>query len=521
MKRSNIPHLRPLLYLFGVGASGTLIAVGGTGDVGFGPIDAFVAVITAATAVVTLPSVRAWALAPDPSEGTAASPALNRTKKILVLVMLAGTVAFVGGHGTFAIFTAETSNTGSSISSGTLVLNDMVGATSCWSYGGATSDNVNTGCGPLVSPTNMAPGVSTAQTRLTIQNGGSLDASVFYLTAPWPRATLGTGLTLGTAPTQLSLTSGLTTALVSGDQVTVSYAGHTQPFTVGLAGAAIGATIIPLSSAPAANYSYLVNSRVEVTSGDTSPTNTDCYDVATTSGTVPVAGATPGQTLPFVSTTGNPLCAAALLWVQEQTNGVNYCWAGRGAVGSPAVSTVGQCRTPTTAALSGTGVVAGTPVTTLNVSSLTGNIAAGDTLTITQGTNQDTITTNAVTGNAYINGTTVSINSWTPSFSYTSAAVIKDTSAFNALDGDLTDTISNFDTLHRPNAPVALYPLTSNTTAPNSAATVSLGKYGSAGNAGYQRTFYVGVYLPAWSSLPQNQLQGLISTFGLNWHIQQ
>jgi hypothetical protein len=97
--------------------------------------------------------------------------------------------------------------------------------------------------------------------------------------------------------------------------------------------------------------------------------------------------------------------------------------------------------------------------------------------------------------------------------------LIKYTRAFAALDGDSTDTISSFDTLRKPTSPITLYPLTSNTTAPDGTATVSLGKTGSSGNAGDKRTFYVGVYLPATSS--QNQLQGLISTFGLNWHIQQ
>ncbi|HET8529211.1 MAG TPA: hypothetical protein VFL60_09890 [Gaiellaceae bacterium] len=518
MTDSRNTKLRQLLVLLAVGAAATVVAVAGTGALGFSALDAVVAFAVAGGAVASLPYGRRWVLSPTPIVQTS-SPAVARTKKILVLAMAAGAVAWVGGRGTFAVFTADTANPGSSMSSGTLVLNDKVGATSCWSYGGATNDNVNTGCSSLLSPSNMAPGAAGAQTSLTIQNGGSLDASTFTLMAPWPRATLATALTAGVAPTQLSLTSGLTVAMASGDQVTVSYAGRSQTFTVGAAGAAIGATVVPLTAAPPANYAYPVNSRIEDLSGDATASNTDCYDVATTNATVPVAGATPGNALPFVSTGGNPLCSAALLWVQEQTNGVNYCWVGRGSTGSPAPSARGMCRTPTTAALSGAGVTAGTPTTTLNVAALAGNIVAGDTLTITQGAHQDTITTNAAMGNAYINDTTVAINSWTPSFSYTSAAVIKDTTAFAALDGDTTDTISSFDTLRKPSSPVTLYPLTSNTTAPDSTATVSLGKTGSSGNAGYQRTFYIGVYLPATSS--QNQLQGLISTFGLNWHIQQ
>jgi hypothetical protein len=37
----------------------------------------------------------------------------------------------------------------------------------------------------------------------------------------------------------------------------------------------------------------------------------------------------------------------------------------------------------------------------------------------------------------------------------------------------------------------------------------------------YSRTFYVGLYLPVPAGTPQNQLQGLSSTFGLTWHIDQ
>ena len=35
------------------------------------------------------------------------------------------------------------------------------------------------------------------------------------------------------------------------------------------------------------------------------------------------------------------------------------------------------------------------------------------------------------------------------------------------------------------------------------------------------RTFYVGVYLPAPAATNQNNVQGLVSTFGISWHIDQ
>jgi len=160
----------------------------------------------------------------------------------------------------------------------------------------------------------------------------------------------------------------------------------------------------------------------------------------------------------------------------------------------------------------------------ITVAALSGNIASGDTLTITQGTSTDTF---KAASNAYIGDTTLSVTNaaasgpWVPNFSYTAAAVIKDTSAFDALNGDTFDTVSNFDTTWKPDSSLTLYPLTANNTAPSNTATVSLGKYGSTRTAGNKRTFYIGVYLPAPSSTSQNQLQGLLSTFGLLWHIQQ
>ena len=512
--------LARLLTLLAVDAAATLIACAATGARQFKLFDTLVALVAAAAAVVSLPLVQrgrpAAVTPPTPHERSIA-----RTKKILVLAMAAGAIAYVGGRGTVAIFTAETTNSGGTMSSGTLVMGNKVNtAGTCYSYSGSTMDNVNTSCTNLVSPTNMAPGVTSAQAKLSVENDGSLDASVFTVSAPWPKSSLGTALSTLSAPASLTLSSALNAPLASGNKVRVSYSGHSQDFTVGAAGAAATATTIPLVAGQTPNFSYPVGARAEDISGNTSPSTTECWDQTTTNANVPVVGATPGNVLPFVTTTGNPLCATVLFWVQEQTNGVNYCWYGRGSSSSPAPSTIGQCRTPTLAALQST-LTAGSPVpgNTLTVSpALTGNIASGDTLSITEGTHTETFTTSAA---AYIGDTTISINSWSPTFAYTPAAVIKDTTAFDALNGDTFDTVSTFDTTWRPNAALPLYPLTANNTAPNSAATVSLGKYNSTGNAGYKRTFYVGVYLPAPSSTSQNQLQGLLSTFGLLWHIQQ
>ena len=93
--------------------------------------------------------------------------------------------------------------------------------------------------------------------------------------------------------------------------------------------------------------------------------------------------------------------------------------------------------------------------------------------------------------------------------------MIKDTTAFDAMNGEGTSTISNFDTGYKTG--IQLYPVTANNTV-NTAATVELNKNG---NSGYQRIFYVGIYRPAPTGGSLNQLQGLVSRFGLNWHIDQ
>jgi hypothetical protein len=49
-------------------------------------------------------------------------------------------------------------------------------------------------------------------------------------------------------------------------------------------------------------------------------------------------------------------------------------------------------------------------------------------------------------------------------------------------------------------------------------APVQLSRFGS---GTYSRTFQVGLYLPAPAGTNQNPLQGLASTFGITWHIDQ
>jgi hypothetical protein len=387
--------------------------------------------------------------------------------------------------------------------------NKVGSGTVCMSSAGSTLDNVNSACSMFLNLQNMAPGVSSAQAKLTIENDGSIDASKFYLFAPYPRTTLSGALTQGNAVGSLQV-SGFGAPLALNDQVMVSYGGHSQTFTV--AATSAGATTITISgTAPVANYSYPVGARVDDLSGNSGTGNTDCYDSKTTSSTV--AGASIGTDLNFNSPTGNPLCQSLIFWVQEQSaTGKNYCWYGLGSSASTP-SSVGQCRTPTVANPSSTLSTSGA-TTTIPVAALTGNIAQNDQLVISQGGSTQTVTAAA---NAFINDTSITVNSFTPNFAYTTAATITDTTALGALNGDAGDTISQFDTGHPQTGRIQLYPVTANNTA-NTSATVELNKYSS---SGYQRVFYIGAYMPAPAGVPQNGLQGLVSTFGLSWHIDQ
>jgi hypothetical protein len=502
-----------LLVLLAVDAAACVVTGAAAGAFRFALFNAVVAALSAVSAVVSLPAARRFFTTPARAQATPHAQHVARTKKILLLVMLAGGIAYFGGRATFAIFTAETANPNSNVASGTLTLGNKVNnGTVCMSSSGATQDNVNGTCNVLLSLANMAPGVSALQAKLTIENDGSIDASKFYLSAPYPRVTLNGALTANTAVTSLTV-GALNTAVATNDQIRVSYGGHDQTFNAS-APAAIGATSISVTSQQA-TFSFPVGSRVDDTSGNTTASNTDCYDQKTTTSTV--TGASVGTDLNFNSPTGNPLCSAMLMWVQEQTNGLNYCWYGRGSAASPAPSSLGMCRTPTSPTLSAA-LTAGTPITSVPVNALTGNVQQNDSFTITEAGHSDTFqAVNTAAGNLYIGATSIPTASWTPSYAYDSGATITDTTATGALNGDGTDTISNFDTGHPETGLVRLSPLTNNNVT-NAAATVWLNKHG---DSGYQRTFYIGVYMPAPTATPQNQLQGLVSTFGLNWHIDQ
>lgn len=94
-------------------------------------------------------------------------------------MVVAGAVAIAASGGTFAAFSASTTNAGSTFATGTLVLsNQKDDATACLSTGGGTSTdtNANAGCDQLFSTAVAKPG-DTATVNVTLGNAGSLDAS--------------------------------------------------------------------------------------------------------------------------------------------------------------------------------------------------------------------------------------------------------------------------------------------------------------------------------------------------------
>jgi hypothetical protein len=428
-------------------------------------------------------------------------------KKLLIGLMVFGAVAYFGGGGTLASFNAETTNAGSSLGSGTLTLADQVGSgTACLSTNSLTANNANPACSSLLALTNLAPGVFGGVATVNVQNTGSIDASKFYFWAAPVSATLSSALTNGCTVSSLAISS-LGGTVTSGDPIVVTFGTHTQTFTAGAA-AAGGATSVAVTAATA-NFSYPVGSAVVHTAGNTGPSNTNCYDLKTTMPGTP--GATKGTDLNFNPTAGNPFCGTALVYVQETTGGRNYCWLGKGSSPEPAT---GFCTAPISINLSSALDTTG-PITALPVTALNGNVASGDSILVSSGSNTQTF---AATADVAFGGTSIPVTSATPNFAYPTTSTVTDPTTLGTLNSDTTDTITNFDTAHNGTVgKIQLYPVTSDGHV-DTAGPVQLDHFNS---GTYSRTFRIGVYVPAPAGINQNPLQGLQSTFGITWHIDQ
>lgn len=483
------------------------------------------------------------------------SAPLDNTKKILLLAMLAGFVALVGGRGTWSSFSAETSNSGSTITSGILTLSNTVNSGSaCLSTTAGSLDNYNATCDALFAPTNLAPGsksplgnsgtfplpsvvgASWFMSKVVVKNTGTIDASSLSLFAPYGNARLvTTGINKNDVVSSLTVSS-FEGSIASGDSITLTYAGNSQTFCTSTAArptqstpitsiAIVASTASPsCTNSTTALYDFPVGTRVFDASSDSGPTNTNCFDTKT--------AASAAFNFNLLST--NPLCQTIELWVQEQTGGYNYCWFGAGSTYQTSYQTTGnaQCVTPTSQAYAGTTIASGTAMpVTLNLGTLNGNIQTGDSLVIKENGASNTC---AVTGGPYYIGSTssVGITSCTggsptatnAATTYDASAVVYDSSAFGKLDttsNNANSTLSNFDTArHSGSGAIFMPPLggTAPVGTPNATGASPLTRSGGSLDT---RTYYVGVYFPNPSGSNQNALQGLTSTFGIIWHMDQ
>ena len=107
----------------------------------------------------------------------------KRIKQYLMLLTVIGLVSIASGSGTFATFSAETTNAGNTFSTGTIVLSNTVNAgVACLSSAGGVDVNINAACAAVFNASVKKPGDS-ALNDLDLLNAGSLGAATLKLTA--------------------------------------------------------------------------------------------------------------------------------------------------------------------------------------------------------------------------------------------------------------------------------------------------------------------------------------------------
>ena len=208
-------------------------------------------------------------------------------KKVLVSLMLLGALAALIHPGTFATFNATTQSS-SSVTSGTLLLDNNYNNADCISSstGTISTTNSNTTCTALI--TIPAGTTSAVSVPLKLKNIGNINASQLLVgaTSTACAATTGAGsatynlsnsttltsaLSSGTAYGTLSFTA-LPKAIASGDTIRTNNGTTTQNWTA-TAAAAVNATSVTVTS-QTANANYAVGAEVVDTTAWTSTTYT-------------------------------------------------------------------------------------------------------------------------------------------------------------------------------------------------------------------------------------------------------
>jgi len=291
----------------------------------------------------------------------------------------------------------------------------------------------------------------------------------------------------------------------------ISYAGHVQALTATAAGAVGGATTIPIAAAPAlGGFSY-------------------------------PAGATPGRhrardehdrlahkllrrqdpaatTFNFNSDGREPVLQLGLMYVQEITGREQLLLVRQGLDSQQLRLHRGRSRQVHRADQRHD---VRHPHRCDGVDSVErgrdadGNIKNNDTITVTQGPHVQTFTAN---GAQTFGASSIVVNRpEQPPTAFTQVPSSPTRSAQTSLDQNAsTDTVSQFQTAHHLAAgKLVMYPLTGSGPSGRDQSGNPFLPHGSS------RTFYVGLYLPLVGASNQNALQGLSSTFGLTWHIDQ
>jgi hypothetical protein len=198
----------------------------------------------------------------------------KKTKRYLMLLVAVGLIAVAaGGSGTFATFNAETANTGNTFATGTLLLHNNGGTTTCTSEQDSGNVNVQnpTGCDILFTKASIIPG-TLYTANLKLSNAGTLDASGIKFAlgstgcveAKPTIATNGVALTATQTPSTITLTN-LNQALLDGTQIELHQGtSHAQTYTV-LGDYSAGASVpVTLASPAAANFSYTTTATVSL-----------------------------------------------------------------------------------------------------------------------------------------------------------------------------------------------------------------------------------------------------------------
>lgn len=138
----------------------------------------------------------------------------KHVKKYLVLLCVIGLVSVATGSGTFASFSAETTNPGNTFASGTLYLHDTPnGGTTCTSESATSGPNYNVNpgdgsngdtCAAFFSNASLTGGAVTA--HLALNNAGTINASdikfdVGNCAFSSNQASTGSSTLFGAAPT--------------------------------------------------------------------------------------------------------------------------------------------------------------------------------------------------------------------------------------------------------------------------------------------------------------------------------